>query len=66
MQVLIKRRDRERHLAVNQPISLRVSKPMAASLTILAIQHGSSASELCRLFIAWRSGFSYLKLLTRK
>ena len=25
---------------------------MAASLTILALQHGSSTSELCRLFIA--------------
>jgi hypothetical protein len=52
MQALTERRDRERYLAVNQPLSLRVSKPMAASLTILAIQHGSSTSELCRLFIA--------------
>ena len=38
MQALTERRDRERYLAVNQPLSLRVSKPMAANLAVKAIQ----------------------------
>jgi hypothetical protein len=52
MDALLKRRNRERHLPVQEPISLRVSKPMAASLAMLALQHGSSTSEMCRLLIA--------------
>jgi hypothetical protein len=52
MQVLTERRDRERYLAVNQPLSLRVSKPMAANLAVKAIQLESSSSELARLLIS--------------
>jgi len=52
MQALTERRDRERYLAVNQPLSLRVSKPMAANLAIKAIQLESSSSELVRLLIS--------------
>jgi len=52
MEALVKRRNRERHLPVQEPISMRVSKPMAASLAMLALQHGSSTSEMCRLLIA--------------
>jgi hypothetical protein len=52
MQALTERRDRERYLAVNQPLSLRVSKPMLANLAVKAIQHESSSSELARLLIS--------------
>ena len=52
MQLLTERRDRERYLAVNQPLSLRVSKPMAANLAVKAIQLESSSSELARLLIS--------------
>ena len=52
MQILTERRDRERYLAVNQPLSLRVSKPMLANLAVKAIQHESSSSELARLLIS--------------
>ena len=52
MQILTERRDRERYLAVNQPLSLRVSKPMAANLAVKAIQLESSSSELARLLIS--------------
>jgi hypothetical protein len=52
MQALTERRDRERYLAVNQPLSLRVSKPMAANLAVKAIQLQSSSSELARLLIS--------------
>ena len=52
MQVLTERRDRERYLAINQPLSLRVSKPMAANLAVKAIQLESSSSELARLLIS--------------
>ena len=52
MQVLTERRDRERYLAVNQPLSLRVSKPMAANLAVKAIQLESSSSELALLLIS--------------
>jgi hypothetical protein len=52
MEALSERRNRERHLPIQEPISLRVSKPMAASLAVMAIQHDSSTSELCRLLIA--------------
>ncbi len=52
MEALSERRNRERHLPILEPISLRVSKPMAASLAVMAIQHDSSTSELCRLLIA--------------
>ena len=52
MQLLTERRDRERYLAVNQPLSLRVSKPMAANLAVKAIQLQSSSSELARLLIS--------------
>jgi hypothetical protein len=52
MQALTERRDRERYLAVNQPLSLRVSKPMAANLAVKAIQLESSSSELARLLIS--------------
>jgi hypothetical protein len=37
---------------VLEPVSLRVSKPMAASLAMLALQHGSSTSEMSRLLIS--------------
>ena len=52
MRVLIERRERERYLAVNQPLSLRVSKPMLANLAVKAIQLESSSSELARLLIS--------------
>ena len=52
MQALTERRDRERYLAVNQPLSLRVSKPMAVNLAVKAIQLESSSSELARLLIS--------------
>lgn len=52
MDALIERRNRELHLPIQEPISLRVSKPMAVSLAILALQHGSSTSEMCRLLIS--------------
>jgi hypothetical protein len=52
MQALTERRDRERYLAVNQPLSLRISKPMAANLAVKAIQLESSSSELARLLIS--------------
>ena len=52
MQALTRRRFRERNLPVQEPISMRVSKPMAASLAMLALQHGSNTSEICRLLIA--------------
>ena len=52
MRMLIERRERERYLAVNQPLSLRVSKPMAANLAVKAIQLQSSSSELARLLIS--------------
>ena len=52
MKALLRRRDRERYLPVLEPISLRVSKPMAASLAVLALQNDSSTSEICRLLIA--------------
>ena len=52
MDALLRRRDRERHIPVMESISLRVSKPMAASLAILALQHGSSTSEMSRLLIS--------------
>jgi hypothetical protein len=52
MDALLRRRSRERHLPVLEPISLRVSKPMAASLAMLALQHGSSTSEMSRLLIS--------------
>jgi len=52
MKALTERRNRERHLPIQEPISLRVSKPMATSLAVIAIQQNSSTSELCRLLIA--------------
>ena len=52
MQALAESRERERYLAVNQPLSLRVSKPMAANLAVKAIQLQSSSSELARLLIS--------------
>ena len=52
MQSLTERRNRERYLAVNQPLSLRVSKPMLANLAVKAIQLESSSSELARLLIS--------------
>ena len=52
MKALRERRIRERHLPILEPISLRVSKPMATSLAVMAVQHDSSTCELCRLLIA--------------
>jgi len=52
MDALAERRIRQRYLPMLEPISLRVSKPMAASLAVMAIQHGSSSSVLRRLLIA--------------
>ena len=51
MEALITRRERERHLAINQPLNLRVSKPFAANLQIKSLVHGATPSEVARLLM---------------
>ena len=51
MEELNVRRLRETHLAINTPITLRVSKPFAANLQIKAMVHESNTSELARLLM---------------
>ena len=51
MEALITRRERERHLATNQPLNLRVSKPFAASLQIKSLVHGATPSEVARMLM---------------
>ena len=51
MEALIARRERERHLAINQPLNLRVSKPFAANLQIKSLVHGATPSEVVRMLM---------------
>jgi hypothetical protein len=51
MEALIARRKRERHLAINQPLNLRVSKPFAANLQIKSLVHGATPSEVVRMLM---------------
>ena len=51
MKTLIARRERERHLTINQHLNLRVSKPFAANLQIKSLVHGATPSEVARLLM---------------
>ena len=51
MEELNVRRSREIHLAINTPITLRVSKTFAANLQIKAMVHNSNTSEMARVLM---------------
>ncbi len=43
------RREKERHLAINTVVTIRVSKPFAANLQMKSMIHNSNPSEMMRL-----------------
>ncbi len=49
MKQLQDRREKERHLAINTVVTIRVSKPFAANLQIKSMVHKSNPSEMMRL-----------------
>lgn len=49
MKELQDRREKERHLAINTVVTIRVSKPFAANLQMKSMIHNSNPSEMMRL-----------------
>ena len=49
MKELQDRREKERHLAINTVVTIRVSKPFATNLQIKSMVHKSNPSEMMRL-----------------
>ena len=49
MKELNKRREKERHLAINTVVTIRVSKPFYTNLQIKSLVHKSNPSEMMRL-----------------
>ena len=47
-EALIQRREREKHLAINTPMSFRISKIAASNLMIKGLALGSNPSEIAR------------------
>ena len=47
-EALIQRRDRERYLAINTPMSFKISKIAASNLMIKGLALGSNPSEIAR------------------
>ena len=51
MKELKERRERERYLAINTPITIRVSKPFYTNLYIRSLALQSNPSELMRVIL---------------
>ena len=49
MKELNDRREKERHLAINTVVTIRVSKPFYTNLQIKSLVHKSNPSEMMRL-----------------
>ena len=49
MKELQDRREKERNLAINTVVTIRVSKPFAANLQMKSMIHNSNPSEMMRL-----------------
>ena len=49
MKELQDSREKERHLAINTVVTIRVSKPFAANLQMKSMIHNSNPSEMMRL-----------------
>ena len=47
-EALIQRREREKHLAINTPMSFKISKIAASNLMIKGLALGSNPSEIAR------------------
>ena len=47
-EALIQRRERERYLAINTPMSFKISKIAASNLMIKGLALGSNPSEIAR------------------
>ena len=50
-EALIKRRELERHLAINTPMSLKISKIASTNLMIKGLALQSSPSEIARVLM---------------
>ena len=50
-EALIQRRERERHLAINTPMSLKISKIASTNLMIKGLVLQSSPSEIARVLM---------------